>query len=305
MKSAARLYVLLASKAPLGVIFRRGPSKQVLLIKWNLDQDTFEYGQWLKARIYERRCNLSPEGDLLLYFAANWRKPYQSWTAVSRPPYLMALALWPKGDGWGGGGQFQSRSQIKLNHRDNEMALAPDFSIPKWMTVGQFGNQPGWGEDDPVWSTRLQRDGWKQTGYSEMKKNDLSAKVWIEINPPVTWQKAHPVQPKRYTLQMSIMGIKEKNGPWYLTEHAIVRKGGEIESIGRSEWADWSQTGDLLFTQSGCLYRLRCIDGVLGPIEMSEMLADFSDLAFERKESPEEARLWPSKTVKIKKITAH
>jgi hypothetical protein len=124
VKSATRAYVILARKAPVGLIFRRGPSNRVLLIRWDLERDTFEFGQWLRGRIYERRCDLSPEGDLLLYFAANWHKPFQSWSAVSRPPYLTALALWPKGDGWGGGGQFSARDDIQLNHRSNEMALA-------------------------------------------------------------------------------------------------------------------------------------------------------------------------------------
>jgi hypothetical protein len=116
-----------------------------------MDNDTFEIGQWLKGRIYERRCDLSPKGELLLYFAANWKEPYQSWSAISRPPYLSALALWPKGDGWGGGGQFFQRNRVFLNHREREMELALDFSIPDWMAVAQFGDHPGWGEDDPGW----------------------------------------------------------------------------------------------------------------------------------------------------------
>jgi hypothetical protein len=111
-----RLYVILARNEPFGVVFRRGPSKSVLLIKWNTSNDTFQSGQWLKGRIYERRCDLSPDGDLLLYFAANYRDPYYSWSAISRPPFLTALALWPKGDGWGGGGHFVSAKRIALNH---------------------------------------------------------------------------------------------------------------------------------------------------------------------------------------------
>lgn len=77
-KPSARLFVIAARNAPIALIFRRGPSKQVLLIGWNLEDDTFEIGQWLKGRIYERRCDLSPEGEMLLYFAANWRKPHLS-----------------------------------------------------------------------------------------------------------------------------------------------------------------------------------------------------------------------------------
>ena len=46
-----RLFVLLARKAPVGAIFRRGPSKQVLLVRWDLTNDTFEPGQWFQGRI--------------------------------------------------------------------------------------------------------------------------------------------------------------------------------------------------------------------------------------------------------------
>ena len=98
------MFVLLARKAPVAVVFRRGPSKHVLLVRWNLSDDSFEAGQWLKGRVYERRCDVSEDGERLIYFAANYRArdAQRTWTAVSRPPDFTALALWPKGDAWGG-----------------------------------------------------------------------------------------------------------------------------------------------------------------------------------------------------------
>ena len=77
MNPATRLFVLPARKSPLAAIFRRGPSNHVLLIQGNLDQDTFTPGQGFKGRIYERRCDLSPERDMLLYFAATCKKRLQ------------------------------------------------------------------------------------------------------------------------------------------------------------------------------------------------------------------------------------
>lgn len=71
-------------------------------------------GQWFKGRIYERRCDLSPSGEKLIYFAAKYRSPLYTWTAVSRPPFLTALLLWPKGDAWGGGGLFNNERTIGL-----------------------------------------------------------------------------------------------------------------------------------------------------------------------------------------------
>src|SRR5947209_12822707 len=92
----ARLHVLLAREAPYGVVIRRGPSRQVCTVGWDRQTDRFAVGQWLKGRIYERRCDLSPDGRFLLYFAMNGRwhsEAKGAWTAISRAPYLKAIGL--------------------------------------------------------------------------------------------------------------------------------------------------------------------------------------------------------------------
>jgi hypothetical protein len=291
--SIVRLYAILARKSPEAVIFRRGPSKSVLLVKWNTANDTFEFGQWLRGRIYERRCDLSPEGDLLLYFAAKYKGPIGSWSAISRPPYLKALAFWPKGDGWGGGGHFESQTRVALNHRDGEMALGDGFTVPQWLKVRQFGDRPGWGEDDPVWSERLKRDDWKLMSFPAGQKFDFNAKIAWEFSPPIIWRKLNPVCPKHYSLDMSIVGIKEKAGPWYMTEHAINGENRKADKLGRSDWADWSHTGDLLFAMDGCLYRVKCKKNVLAPLEDAIRIADFTRLKFESVKAPDAATRWP------------
>jgi len=110
--------VIRARAAPVALVLRRGPSDWYHLIRWNTAQDTFEHGAWFRGRIYEERCDLSPDGELFLYFAlqgSRWRTSYQgSWTAVSRPPWLHALGLWPQGDTWGGGGTFLSHRRVAL-----------------------------------------------------------------------------------------------------------------------------------------------------------------------------------------------
>ena len=65
----ARLHVLLAAKAPVGLVFRRGPANAVCTVGWNRETDKFELGQWLRGRIYERRSPESgDEGILDGYF---------------------------------------------------------------------------------------------------------------------------------------------------------------------------------------------------------------------------------------------
>ena len=294
-RSQVRLYALLAREAPFAIVFRRGPSKSVLLIGWNTTTDTFQQGQWLKGRIYERRCDLSPTGHLLVYFAANHRKPYYSWTALSRPPFLTALAMWPKGDAWGGGGHFLSRTRLALNHRSGELKRADGFSIPKWLKLEQFGNRSGWGEDDPIDSARLKRDGWELVEYPTKTKDDFGAKVGVEFSPPIRWRKPNPKWPKRYSLEMSIVGMNEKDGPSYLIEHSVRRDLEGTDNIGRSDWAEWSHSGDLLFAMDGCIYRAPCKDGNLVTLEDAAQIADFSNLRFEPVQAPAEFRRWPSR----------
>lgn len=302
VNSPPRLYVLLARNAPLGVIFRRGPSDQVLLIKWNVDQDTFEFGQWLKGRVYERRCDLSPDGEILLYFAANINREFGSWTAVSRPPYFTALALWPKGGTFGGGGVFSSKTEILLDYQPWERMEVPEgYSVPKWLGIERLGRKGGWEEFDlsSPWSKRLQRDGWQLIDHPAGTKDKLGSAMRLELDPPFIWRKANPVLSEEFALQMTILGIGGEGSPPIVSEYQLIGKKGYRETIGRSEWADWSKEGHLLFAQSGCLYRLRPVRGKFGSIEESEMVADFNNLRFERVAPPEAARLWPPRRKRV------
>ncbi len=117
-KPACHLFVIPARDAPFAVILRRGPSKWCHIIRWQTERDTFEPGAWFRGRIYEERCDLSPDGNLFVYFCHGgaFREGYtDSWTAVSRAPWLYALALWPWGTTYGGGGGFLDNRRLILH----------------------------------------------------------------------------------------------------------------------------------------------------------------------------------------------
>lgn len=112
-----RLFIIFAKEAYEAVIFRRGPSSWFHVIRWNTKIDEFYPGAWIRGRIYPERCDLSPDGELLLYFVHQGRKvgtDYKnSWNAISRSPWLHAIGLWPQGTTYGGGGRFtDNRSAI-------------------------------------------------------------------------------------------------------------------------------------------------------------------------------------------------
>jgi hypothetical protein len=305
---SARVFVLLARDADVGVVFRRGPSKQVLLLRWDLKSDSFEAGQWLKGRIYERRCDLSPSGDRLVYFAASYRGLHQTWTAVSRPPYFTALALWPKGDAWGGGGLFSSENELLLNHPSSQMTLADGFTVHRKLRIGTLPSA-GSGEDSPIFEERSRRDGWEflQPGtWLEQRKN---ARLWFKCEPPEIWAKPHPFRSVRRRLLRRTEGIKEMDGPWYSTSYRVDEApDGDGYDIGRADWADWCSNGDLLFAKEGKVFRLamtsRTRFDVTAP---ARELMDLSSLTFVQREAPVEAKTWlgrPPSGVSLKNASA-
>ena len=146
----------------MGLVIRRGPSKSVATLLWNRKTDEFQLGQWLKGRIYERRSDLSPDGKHFLYFAMNgkWQTEARgSWTAISRAPFLKALAIFPKGDCYNGGGLWTSTKKYWLNDGPCGHTVLRNTRVvhrdPKWHPPENYG-----GECPGVYYPRLIRDGW-------------------------------------------------------------------------------------------------------------------------------------------------
>ncbi len=292
-----RLYGLIARAAPVGVLFRRGPSKQVLLVYWDMERDRFYPGQWLKGRIYERRCDLSPSGQHLVYLAANQKPPYHSWTAVSHPPYLTAVVFWPNTGTWGGGGLFETENRLCLNHRSWSFTPAEGSEVPRELRVTPLGSYSGHGEDRPILDLRLKRDGWVLVQEGREVRQRDGAPLWIVYAPPTIWSRPQPQAKHPWELRMIERGLKERQGSWNVVEYALAHPatGAEIP-LGRLDWADWCRSGDLVFARDGGVWRLPT--GEIGrdaPLEKARLLVDLSPLTFRELAPPPQAREWSAK----------
>lgn len=288
---STRIYVLLARSAETAVVFRRGPSKQVQMWKWNRANDRFERGQWLHGRVFERRCDLSPNGELLCYFAAKHKGEYPTYTVVSRPPYFSALALFPGMGTWGGGGLFDGPRRLRLNHSPRNMKLARGFRIPKGFSVERIDEYGGRGENYPIEDERMIRDGWVLVSAGEAHENRFDSPLWIEFDPPRVYARHHP-KSRDIRLEQRTRGIGKKQGPRTLVDHAIVAKGSEVERFAESDWADWDVNGDLLLAQQGAIFRAK-VDAKTGRLEPLQRLIDLSHETFENVPPPPEALRWP------------
>jgi hypothetical protein len=124
----------------------------------------------------------------------------------------------------------------------------------------------------------------------EAIQHSLGEAVWVDFKPALVWSK----QRGRYELEMQIHGIHERDGPWYVVEHFVKDKAtGSTVELGRTEWADWCRSGDLLFSRGGQLFRLGFSETeALNDLSSATLLIDLSDRTFRELASPGEATQW-------------
>jgi hypothetical protein len=156
-----RIFCILTRTAPVVAVLRWGPSKKVAQPERNLATDTVTLGQWLRGRIYNRRCDLSPDGRHLIFFAMNgyWDKPLGgSWTAVSLIPDLRALHLFGWAHCWNGGGLFVDNTRYWLNGTPGATWFASREIKPVQRPPDGVVNMIG--EDPVTYLSRLARNSW-------------------------------------------------------------------------------------------------------------------------------------------------
>jgi len=273
------LYCILARAADVGVIFRRGPSKQILLIGWNLKTHTFEPGQWFKGQIYVRKSDLPPDGTKLVYFAAKHHGDLPTWIAVSTPPFLSAHVLWPATGTWAGLSLFESDDILALStyRADSSLDPADGFAVPRQLRV-KPKPWPGYfhrlADHD-----RLVRDGWTvQAGDPEYGRKSAMR------GQPVVYRRPAPAGSRPVALEMSAKSEAK-------ITYALRDESGSCVNL-MADWAD-VRGKDVLYSQGGKLLRMRV--GTRG--EQMECgpaveLGDFSDLKFAPVEAPPRATRW-------------
>ena len=140
-------------------------------IQWNIATDSFENGAWFQGQLYPERCDISPDGTKLIYFAADYRKlaAYdfagnkattfpETWTAISKVPWLTSLFVWPNIGTHRGGGLFQSDANVWIRQFTLQGNLAEGSAVAPDL---QFDYEHPFFEPDGHHLFRLERHGWK------------------------------------------------------------------------------------------------------------------------------------------------
>jgi hypothetical protein len=285
----AHLFVLLAREAPVGVIFRRGPRDWTQIIHWDTKKDIFTPGQWFHGRLYSKRSDLSPDGKLLIYFAAKYHRlnnpphSYRIWTAISKPPYFTGLFFAPDFDTYGGGGIFIDNHTVLYNNT-SPFDGVQEKPQPKLTVISKrecfsatalayhrlLANGWTWPENDAYAKSEF-------TIKSLFSEEILPSSIFVKGIEPLVWHK----QVGHYTLTLT---YKSTASRYQLTHTAK----GYFTFLDKVEWADFDYRGRVVLAKEGKLFAAIMNHQGLGLTE----LADFNANQPEAIESPEWAKKW-------------
>lgn len=280
------LYAIMARESPWAVIFRRGPSRFVQLIRWHTENDEFEHGQWFKGRIYERAADLSPSGDKLIYLSTNWRQKhphYGPYIVISRPPFLTALAIFETCGTRDGCGFFQTGKLVRM------------ASGPLYVTENTFKTEP---PSDLEFSPLPQgvyfreRQALHLAGWLPVKEQGDGTKPVEFFTRPEISIKTSPSNPN---MQLFMHNVGHP-----IADHTTLRyylhdiqSGFELD-LGILDWCDFDKAGDLVFSEEGCLYRLKQTDApaIAFDLTQAKLLYDFRPSQFTELKAPSWALEW-------------
>lgn len=250
----------IARDRPYAVIVRRGPSNQTCTYGWDLLTDEITLGQWFKGRIYESRCDISPDGQFFLYFAASFRPPFYTWTAISRTPWLTALDLHPGCGTWGGGGQFvDSRKYWTRDGRQSGMKMTSGLELvePEPFKKG-FESASGGTYHLVLWN-----QGWRPDIH--LSDPDYTRRMSV----------THSTD-SRLSIVLGRYSYQDK----YHLSCSVAEDWQEMEGL---TWAAFPDE-DLLFAREGCLYRIpvsECTNW-----RDAKLIRDFGNDVFEQRMAP-------------------
>jgi hypothetical protein len=232
-QSTPRIYCIAATRAPVVLVFRRGPTVWWHLMRWRVDDGVVDPGAWVHKRLYPRRCDLSPDGEMLLYFIAGMFKGYRRvYAGVSRVPWLHPLVQWMEFDTFGRGSCFHRASGL---HR---------LGMPR--TVGESSFRVTVWANDVISFVNERRRGWVEAPDCPARS---PTDIWDEEREVVLQKSRKQGELLRMTRGPRIAAASiEGYVPTFEVEVAGVR-----EVLAGVTWADWDTRGRMLSATSNAL----------------------------------------------------
>lgn len=256
-----RLHAILAREANVAVVLARARSKQTACYLWDRTNDTFTLGQWVKAKVYQYRCDISPHGKYWIYLAIN--NSGKIYTGVAIAPYFKAIDFYEKADTWNGGGLFIENKMYWLN----ECGKYEQRQKSYLKVAPQYQNFPNIQSECPyIYTMRLMRDGWAGHMAGSLDEGNNFTKNIGDWQLLKVFCAAH---------------MKHIGRGAYFERHKLINtKTHEERDCPEWEWAD-IDTDRIVYAEEGKLYALSPDD-----LDNPKELHDFNGIEFEAIKAP-------------------
>jgi hypothetical protein len=279
-RTGPRLFCIPAARAPIVAVLRRGPSAWSHVGRWDVARGVYEPGAWIRANLYPQRCDLSPDGRWLCYFtlksAATWAAG-TTYIALSRLPWLTALAAWRTCGTWTRGLHFVDR-------RRTWQVGSPDVGDAA-ACRRRFGLA---GTRAATYAVERRR-GWTETAASPPR--DPSDPWEVRRAEHVAMEKVRPRSDGKTRLVVQGSFAAFRSGGYGVTktvQYSLVAN-GRIRPLAGVQWADWGHDGRLLIaTADG---RLQIADAAADAIAVAWEV-DLAPLVPDPSPPPAVARRW-------------
>lgn len=235
-----RIFCIPATRAPVVAVLCRGPTEWYHVGRWDLAALRYEAGAWIRATLYPQKCDLSPDGRWLLYSALDYRSDWAAgsiYEAVSRLPWVHALAAWEAGTTYTRGARFVEEP----GHDDLGEPEVGDASP----LLRRYGVRLNRAEQFAV----ERRRGWEETADSEPRS---PGDAWDEHR-RVRLRKSRPGGGGALEVEGTWAAFRSSPEVRTPAQYTLIRNDGEAELLD-VQWADWDAGGRLLVaTTSGVL----------------------------------------------------
>jgi hypothetical protein len=223
-------------------VIRRGPSSWCAVGRWDVGRGAYEHGAWLRGHLYPQRCDLSPNGEWLCYFALHASATWElGWTyvALSRLPSLHAVAAWGTDGTWTRGAHFVPDASVR------EVGPPDHGSVP----YEQLG--AGLAVTRPASYAVERRRGWLEAEDAPPRAPE---DVWDERRADtLRMTKAQPGTGGVVRLEVSGRYAAFRSGEPLQPHYRVVDAVRDVW-LADVQWADWARDGTLLVaTTSGQL----------------------------------------------------
>jgi len=243
-----RVFGIGATDADVVAVLLRGPSQWSHVGRWDVAARRYEPGSWLHGTVYPQRCDLSPDGRYLCYFALKANSSWElgtTYVAVSRLPWLTALAAWRTEGTWTRGAHFVA-----------DLGRC-DLGTPEAGDITGLRGRYGLAATAPATYPVERRRGWRETpgtparAVSDMWDEDRTEAVQMTRPQPEPVHVRNPWSDRPRPWLVVGGGYAahrtmpdQRDAPRYELRDGPA--GSVVEHLDGVQWADWARSGDLL-----------------------------------------------------------